>query len=542
VRRAALLHEPAVVPDGQLLESFLKHRDEIAFTQLVKRHGPMVLGVCARIIGNVHDAEDAFQAVFLVLARRAGSIVPRDMVGNWLYGVAYRTALQARGQLARRQTRERQVTEMPHPTVAAEVDFDALHQALDTELDRLPEKYRVPVVLCDLEGRSRKDVAGQLKIPEGTLSSRLATARTLLARRLTRHGIVLSGPALAVALTQPAVAVQPTLVAIAVKAAVVTAAGESAAGLVSTKTLSLSEGVLKTMFLKKLKVLSVLALGVVLGGLGTSLFGMSEPAMTPTAHAAQPTSGKPPGERVVETAGDPEPLDGKLLLEPAIQEELRLSKNQIDRLQVLSLAVDARNGAKQKEIKDLERQIAELRERIAKLEQDIDTKRTQIEKQRSQSLGAAAPDILSEQAVKRLRHLQRQQRDLFELLADTKIQRMLKIDDEQLKKIDAILKAEHPTIRYPLKPHNFGLWSNTVDIGDSITYGLRLQGLTEVATLYTKDNIVTTIDYYVVWNTPALQKLFDVLTPVQQQALLDWIGEPKPGSSWDRLKRAVEQR
>src|SRR5262249_55297362 len=157
-----------------------------------------------RVIGNVHDAEDAFQAVFLVLARKAGSIVPRDLVGNWLYGVAYRTALQARGRLARQRARERQVSDMPHPTVAPDVDFEALHQALDSELEQLPEKYRVTLVLCDLEGRSRKEAARHLKIPEGTVSSRLAKGRELLAGRLARHGLTLSAGALAVALANQA--------------------------------------------------------------------------------------------------------------------------------------------------------------------------------------------------------------------------------------------------------------------------------------------------------------------------------------------------
>src|SRR5579864_4983839 len=142
----------------------------------------MVLGVCRRVIGNLHDAEDAFQAVFLVLAKKAGSLVPRELVGNWLYGVAYRTALQARTKLCRRRARELQVMDMPHPTVSSNFDLLDLHQALDQELCKLPDKYRVPIVLCDLESRPRKDVAGQLQIPEGTLSSRLATGRKLLAR------------------------------------------------------------------------------------------------------------------------------------------------------------------------------------------------------------------------------------------------------------------------------------------------------------------------------------------------------------------------
>jgi RNA polymerase sigma factor (sigma-70 family) len=127
----------------------------------------MVLGVCKRVIANIHDAEDALQAVFLVLAKKAASIAQSDLVGNRLYGVAYRTALQARVRLGRRRAREIQVKDMPQPTVSSDMELHELHQALNLELNKLPDKYRVPIVLCDLEGRPRKDVAGRLKVPEG---------------------------------------------------------------------------------------------------------------------------------------------------------------------------------------------------------------------------------------------------------------------------------------------------------------------------------------------------------------------------------------
>src|SRR5262249_2233965 len=147
------------VTDGQLLERFLARREESAFTALVQRHGPMVLGVCRRLLHNEHDAEDAFQATFLVLVRKAASIVPREMVGNWLYGVAYRTAQEAKAEAARRRAREQQVKDMPPRQAAATERLDELRALLDQELSRLPDKYRVPVVLCDLEGRTRKEAA-----------------------------------------------------------------------------------------------------------------------------------------------------------------------------------------------------------------------------------------------------------------------------------------------------------------------------------------------------------------------------------------------
>src|SRR5260370_1081955 len=180
--------------DGQLMEWYLAQRDEVAFEALVRRHGPMVLGVCRRVLGNAHDAEDAFQATFLVLVRKAPSVRPRERVGNWLYGVAYRTALEARTSAARRRFKERK---MSRPEAAAQDVWQDVRPGLDQELNGLPENYRIAVVLCDLEGKTRKEAALQLGWPEGTVAGRLARARALLARRLVRQGIVLPAAALA---------------------------------------------------------------------------------------------------------------------------------------------------------------------------------------------------------------------------------------------------------------------------------------------------------------------------------------------------------
>src|SRR5207244_3033628 len=140
-------------------------RDEAAFEALVRRHGPMVLGVCLRVLRRHADAEDAFQATFLVLARKAASVVPREMLPNWLYGVAQQTAVRARAAAARRRAREKQVTHTPEPAAKPPAPWDDLEPLLDEELSKLPDKYRVPVVLCDLEGKTRKQAAGQLGWP-----------------------------------------------------------------------------------------------------------------------------------------------------------------------------------------------------------------------------------------------------------------------------------------------------------------------------------------------------------------------------------------
>jgi RNA polymerase sigma factor (sigma-70 family) len=269
LRQMVVRADRIALTDGQLLEAFVSGRDTAAFESLVRRHGPMVLGVCRRILRDWHDAEDAFQASFLVLARKAASVSPRERVGNWLYGVAQMTAVRLRAANAKQRLRERQVADMPEPEAVPNELQDDLHQRLDEEVARLPEKFRVPIVLCDLEGRSRREVARQLRIPEGTLSSRLTTARRTLAKRMTSRGLVVSGGALAMALSHEATTagVSASLVNSTVKAAAQAAAGQAAAGLISVQVAALSQGVLKAMFLTKLKtVLVFVAAVVVLGG------------------------------------------------------------------------------------------------------------------------------------------------------------------------------------------------------------------------------------------------------------------------------------
>jgi RNA polymerase sigma factor (sigma-70 family) len=251
--------------DGQLLEDYLSRRDEAAVAALVKRHGPMVWGVCRRLLHH-HDAEDAFQATFLVLARRAVSVRPREMVGNWLFGVAHQTALKARATAAKRRMRERQVKEIPEPAAMPEPDLcHNVEPILDQELTRLPDKYRIAIVLCDLQGKTRKEVARQLRIPEGTLSSRLTTARAMLAKRLSRHGLEVAGGALASMLAEKAASagVPNSVVDSTINAASLLAAGKAATGAISVKVAALTEGVMKGMLFTKLR--TVVAVVLILG-------------------------------------------------------------------------------------------------------------------------------------------------------------------------------------------------------------------------------------------------------------------------------------
>ncbi len=273
LRRAMQLRDGRGLSDGELLGCFIERRDETSLAALVQRHGPMVWGVCRRLLSH-HDAEDAFQATFLVLVRKAASVAPREMVGNFLYGVAHRTALQARRTAARRRAREVQMTVMPDAEAVPEDRWPDVQPLLDEELSRLPDIYRAVIVLCDLEGRTHKEVARQLGCPEGTVAGRLARARTMLAKRLAQRGVTLSGGALAAVLAQNvASAVVPlSLVSNTIGAAAGVAAGQAAAaGVISVEVAALTEWVLKAMLMSKLKILAVLVVTLCILGTGAGV-------------------------------------------------------------------------------------------------------------------------------------------------------------------------------------------------------------------------------------------------------------------------------
>jgi RNA polymerase sigma factor (sigma-70 family) len=266
VRRAVLLRESAELSDGQLLECFVRDGDGAALAALVRRHASVVWGVCRRLLANHHDVEDAFQATFLVLVRKAASVVPREMVSNWLYGVAHRTALKARARAAKQQLKP--LGDVPEPAATEQDSCCDLRFALDRELKRLSDKYRVVIILCDLEGKTRKEVARQLDVPEGTVASRLATARRLLAKRLARRGVGVSGGVLTATLSAnlAGAGVPVSTVSHTVEAATLFAAR----GAISAEMAVLVEGVLKAMFLTKVKITSAVLFLVVLLGAGTA--------------------------------------------------------------------------------------------------------------------------------------------------------------------------------------------------------------------------------------------------------------------------------
>lgn len=251
------LHEHGVDArsDAQLLSDFLLSHDERAFAGIIHRHGPMVFGVCKRFLPELHDAEDAFQAVFLVFTKRAGSIRLPSQLADWLYGVAYKTALKMRSYLGKRRSREQSSPWLPELAGAERRQWDDVWVILDHELDRLPPKYRSPIVLCDLEGRSRREAAQLLGVPDGTLSGRLFRARKRLAARLRRRGITRAGAALAAALVanEASAAVPADLAATTLEFALaMTAKGAAASSAGSLGIVSLTRGVIRSMIVAKL--------------------------------------------------------------------------------------------------------------------------------------------------------------------------------------------------------------------------------------------------------------------------------------------------
>jgi RNA polymerase sigma factor (sigma-70 family) len=320
VRRLAGTHRADQPSDGQLVEDFTARHDEAAFAMLVRRHGPMVLSVCRSVLRHEQDAEDAFQATFLVLAQKAASLRQPQAVAGWLYEVAYHVAVKAQGDAARRRAQERKAS----PTAPADSTLDMtlrdLHRVLHEELRRLPEKYRLRLVLCYLEGRSQEAAASQLGWSKGALRGRLDRGREQLRRRLAARGVTLSAllGATAVAPRVAAAALVDSVVQTVVRSAV----DGTAAGAFSARVSALAEGVTRSMFHSKLQVVTavLLAAGFVAGA-GTLARQASSASQQRGGNAKsevtnpQPPAAKPPADQEkgdrIEVSGRVLDADGK---------------------------------------------------------------------------------------------------------------------------------------------------------------------------------------------------------------------------------------
>jgi RNA polymerase sigma factor (sigma-70 family) len=273
------------VSDGQLLSRYLESRDQEAFALLVKRHGPMVWGVCSRVLRCPHDAADSFQATFLVLARRAESISPRERVGFWLYGVARLTALRARVAGAKRSRHEMTMEQFPEPAASNE-QTNELTTLIDQTLSGLPAKYRLPIVLCDLEEKSHREVATQLGWPVGTVAGRLVRGRKLLATRLARQGIAIPCGGV-MALTAQGAGMPSWLVKETAHAASLFAAVPATGGASATTVTGLAMGVMNAMFWTKCKVAAgiVLTLALSIWAVGTAGWAQANASAPPQGGA-----------------------------------------------------------------------------------------------------------------------------------------------------------------------------------------------------------------------------------------------------------------
>jgi RNA polymerase sigma factor (sigma-70 family) len=270
IRKLATTDRTPKLPDIELLERFVRARDEAAFAALVRRHGPMVLHLCLRVLQNRHEAEDAFQATFLVLTRKAASLQRQDSLAGWLYRVAYRIAWKARIAAARRRTVASGVSLKLVADPLAEITLREAHEIFEEELSRLPDRFRLPLVLCYLQDLTRDEAAQQLGWSPSMVKSRLEQARDRLRKRLTSRGLPISGALVASMFCQAttSAAVPAVLLNSTIKAATHVAAGGAAASVVSAKVAALSEGMVKAMFMTKVKIATVALLAALLVGTG----------------------------------------------------------------------------------------------------------------------------------------------------------------------------------------------------------------------------------------------------------------------------------
>ncbi len=289
IRYLDIIHAPE--PDAALLSRFAGHADEAAFAELVRRHGPAVLGVCRRVLRDEHAAEDAFQVAFLLLAKKAGSLRDPERLACWLHGVAYRTALKQRSWLMRRRLREQPINETK-PAAPNEADPD-LSAEIDAAIQQLPTKYRIPVVLCYLQGLTNAQAAAAVGCPANTIATRLARARARLRDRLTKQGLT--------------VAVSATLVTGTARSAVCLVSGMNG---LSNEITALMEGVRIAMLWKKIKVAVATVAILALSGVGVGRLGYHATAQQPANDNTQkpaataPTPPMPPPADQSADAGD----------------------------------------------------------------------------------------------------------------------------------------------------------------------------------------------------------------------------------------------
>lgn len=305
--------------DQQLLQAFVGQGDESAFAELVRRHGPMVLDAARCVLHNLHDAEDVFQATFLMLTRKAGSIRKQSSVASWLYGVAYRLAMKARASAAKRQTREQQRLAQLQTSAMDEMTWRELRLVLHEELQRLPQKYQAPLILCYFMGKTQDEAAQQLGWNKWTLKDRLERARDLLRKRLTRRGLIPSAALFATLVSHDTASAVPTaLLDSTLNAGMLLATGQATTGAISAQAARLiAQGLRGLAFSKaKLAMTVFLALGMIAAGAGFAAYQMTknehpqekkEAQQNPLAQNSRPAPPPKETQPRIDRYGDPLP-------------------------------------------------------------------------------------------------------------------------------------------------------------------------------------------------------------------------------------------
>jgi RNA polymerase sigma factor (sigma-70 family) len=297
IRQLVAAQCPSQQTDQQLLQQFIATHDEAAFAVLVQRHGALVLGVCRSALHHPQDAEDVFQATFLVLARKAHTIRKQQSLSSWLHGVAHRLALKAKTQAERRRARENRPVEQPSGSTLDDLTWRELRVVLHEELERLPETYRAALLLCYWEGKTRDEAAAQLNWTVGAFKKHLERARNLLRGRLLRRGLAPSAALVAALLSANGAkaAVGTSMIHSTTRAAVAFVTGKAAAGVPAAAALALAEGATRTMYQTKwaAAMLAALCLGGLMTGLGLWA-DQGARATQPAASAGTEGNGQPP--------------------------------------------------------------------------------------------------------------------------------------------------------------------------------------------------------------------------------------------------------
>jgi RNA polymerase sigma factor (sigma-70 family) len=468
----------AALADYQLVEQFLASHDEAAFLAILRRHGPMVFGVCRRALANEQDVEDAFQGTFLVLAREGRTIRKQASLASWLHGVAYRVARKTRARAARRRECQAGAEVAVEPSALAEIRWKELRSLLDEELTRLPDKLRSPLVLCYLQGLTQDEAARQLGWSKSTCRRNLERGRDLLGARLARRGVTLSAALLAPLLCEAAAAaVPPALLLSTAQAGADVAAGKAAA--VSARAVALADGIGRSGLAGKWKSLGVL-LAVLVAGIG-GVAGTRDarrvgppPRSVPGENLLTPTTGSSAdrGEQAPAVARRLECQFPTLILERDVQAELKLRGDQVRTIREIIQEVRGRHRedfaklreweAKRREANEairpalpLPRTDAEVRSRFAAFgrpamvlwaEQEL---RGKIEADRAHALRIALPGVLTPAQGRRLRQVELHAVGLG-AFADPGVVQALALTDDQKAQIQAI--AQQPEDRSFLQP------------------------------------------------------------------------------------------